>query len=32
MGAGKPEYHYVILDYFCEALGGEARPAATSPT
>lgn len=27
-GAGKPEYHYVILDYFCEALGGEARPGS----
>lgn len=25
-GQGKPAYHYVILDYFCEAIRGEARP------
>lgn len=23
--AGKPQYHYVVLDYFCEPLSGEAR-------
>jgi 8-oxo-dGTP diphosphatase len=22
----KPEYHYVILDYYCEAIRGQARP------
>jgi 8-oxo-dGTP diphosphatase len=22
---GKPQYHYVILDYFCQAVEGEAR-------
>lgn len=27
-GEGKPEYHYVILDYFCELLIGEARPGS----
>jgi 8-oxo-dGTP diphosphatase len=25
---GRPKYHYVILDYFCEMLGGEARPGS----
>ena len=24
-GEGKARYHYVVLDYFCEAIGGEAR-------
>lgn len=24
-GGGKPRYHYVVLDYLCESLGGEAR-------
>jgi ADP-ribose pyrophosphatase YjhB (NUDIX family) len=25
---GKPKYHYVILDYLCEAVGGEMRPGS----
>jgi 8-oxo-dGTP diphosphatase len=25
---GKPEYHYVVLDYYCEAIRGEARPGS----
>ncbi len=24
-GSGKARYHYVVLDYLCEATGGEAR-------
>ncbi len=24
-GSGRVQYHYVILDYFCEAVGGELR-------
>ncbi len=24
-GAGKPRYHFVVLDYLCEAVRGEAR-------
>lgn len=24
-GSGKARYHYVVLDYFCEAIGGDAR-------
>ena len=23
--AGRPQYHYVVLDYLCEAIGGNAR-------
>lgn len=23
---GKPEYHYVLIDYLCKAKGGEPRP------
>ena len=23
--AGRPQYHFVVLDYFCEAVRGEAR-------
>ena len=23
--AGRPKYHYVVLDYLCEAIGGNAR-------
>ncbi len=26
--AGRPEYHYVLIDYLCRPLGGEARPAS----
>jgi 8-oxo-dGTP diphosphatase len=26
--AGKHRYHYVVLDYFCEAIRGEARPGS----
>jgi len=26
--AGKHKYHYVVLDYFCEALQGDARPGS----
>ncbi len=25
---GKAEYHYVLVDYICEAIGGEMRPAS----
>lgn len=25
---GKPEYHYVLIDYLCRRLGGEAAPAS----
>ncbi len=25
-GEGRPEYHYVLIDYVCEVTGGEARP------
>jgi len=25
---GRPKYHYVILDYLCEATGGELRPGS----
>jgi ADP-ribose pyrophosphatase YjhB (NUDIX family) len=25
--AGKPEYHYVLIDYLCRVTGGELRPA-----
>lgn len=25
-GAGRPEYHYVLVDYLCEKTGGELRP------
>jgi ADP-ribose pyrophosphatase YjhB (NUDIX family) len=24
---GRPEYHYVLVDYVCKAVGGELRPA-----
>jgi ADP-ribose pyrophosphatase YjhB (NUDIX family) len=24
---GRPEYHYVLIDYLCEVTGGEARAA-----
>ena len=24
---GRPEYHYVLIDYLCRSSGGEARPA-----
>jgi ADP-ribose pyrophosphatase YjhB (NUDIX family) len=24
-GSGKPKYHFVVLDYLCEAVRGEAR-------
>jgi 8-oxo-dGTP diphosphatase len=24
-GSGKARYHYVVLDYLCEAMGGQAR-------
>lgn len=24
-GSGRPRYHYVVLDYLCEALSGEAH-------
>jgi ADP-ribose pyrophosphatase YjhB (NUDIX family) len=24
---GRAEYHYVLIDYLCEAAGGEAQPA-----
>ncbi len=24
---GRPEYHYVLIDYFCRAAGGTLRPA-----
>lgn len=24
---GKPEYHYVLVDYVCKVTGGELRPA-----
>lgn len=27
-GAGKTEYHYVLLDYLCRPVGGELRPAS----
>jgi 8-oxo-dGTP diphosphatase len=26
-GDGRPEYHYVLVDYLCERIGGELRPA-----
>src|ERR1035441_2191228 len=26
-GAGRPEYHYVLIDSLCRATAGEARPA-----
>ncbi len=26
--AGKPEYHYVLIDYLCRRLSGEAAPAS----
>lgn len=26
--AGRTEYHYVLLDYFCRPAGGELRPAS----
>ncbi|MCX6623341.1 MAG: NUDIX hydrolase [Acidobacteria bacterium] len=25
-GEGKPEYHYVLIDYLCRITGGELRP------
>lgn len=25
---GKAEYHYVLVDYICEAIGGKMRPAS----
>ena len=25
-GEGKPEYHYVLIDYICEITGGEEQP------
>jgi len=25
---GKPEYHYVLIDYLCRRLGGDAAPAS----
>ncbi len=25
-GEGKPEYHYVLIDYLCRVTGGELRP------
>ena len=25
-GEGRPEYHYVLIDYLCEKAGGELRP------
>ena len=25
---GKAKYHYVVLDYLCTAIGGEARPGS----
>ncbi len=27
-GEGKAQFHYVVLDYFCEAVRGEARAAS----
>lgn len=27
-GEGKTQYHFVVLDYFCEAAEGEARPGS----
>ena len=27
-GEGKTQYHYVVLDYFCESAGGDARPGS----
>ncbi len=26
--AGKPEYHYVLMDYLCRRLSGQAAPAS----
>lgn len=28
LSAQRPQYHYVIVDYLCERISGEARPAS----
>ena len=28
--AGQPEYHYVLIDYFCKVRGGELAPGDDS--